>query len=186
MVKKLVTIDVNDKELTVSKNPAKAKEVKISETTEMEKLGFVEINNTQAAKKSKSSVVKGFEKNVCEGSKRGVKAQTSLVEDYFDFSFRKNEKAKETAEEVVEKKVVKTATKKTTAKTTKAVAEKKTTAKKSVKKEEMTAININDSLKLNQNVIVENTVNFDNEVNNIIRVARIGSLFDCDKRIIEA
>ena len=178
MAKKLVTIDVNDKELTVSAKPVKAREVKKTEATEMEKLGFVEINSAKTAKTSKAIVVKGYEKNISEGTKRGVKAQTSLVEDYFDFSFRKNEKAKE---EITEKKAVKTTTKKATTKTSKA-----TTTKKSTKKDTASVIKIDENLKLEQNSNVENTVNFDSEAYNIIRVARIGSLFDCDKRIIEA
>ena len=33
---------------------------------------------------------------------------------------------------------------------------------------------------------VEETVNFDNEANRIIMVARLGSLFGCDKKMINA
>ena len=176
MAKKLVTIDVNDKELTVTSKLVDAKTTKTVEKTEMEKLGFVEINNTANGKKAKATVAKGFEKNLCEGARKNVKAQTSMVEDYFDFSFRKNEKAKDVKEEVVEKTTSKTTARKTTTKTS------AKTSKKSVED----VVKIDEDIKLEQNVNVVNTVNFDNEVNQIIRVARIGSLFDCDKRTIQA
>ena len=175
MVKKLVTIDVNDKELKVSAKPIEAKIVKEAEKTEMEKFGFVEINNGACAKKTEASkTVKGFEKNVSEGVKRTIKAQTSVVEDYFDFSFKVNQKKEEAVEA---KKTVKksTATKTTKAKTTKVesrVADSKT-------------LKVDEKLKQEQNEHLD-AVKFDSDANYVIRVARIGSLFDCDKWVIQA
>lgn len=183
MVKKLVTIDVNDKELTVSAKAVDKKTAKIAESTEMEKLGFVEINKTASVSKAKN-VAKGFEKNLGEATKRNIKAQTSQVEDYFDFSFRKNEKINDVKEEVVEKKETKTTTRKTATKTTTAKKSEKVTKK--VEKNAEVVVKIDENLKLEQTTNVANTVNFDNEVKQIIRVARIGSLFDCDKRAIQA
>ena len=147
MVKKLVTIDVQDKELkkttkTTKSRAVSAKKATAIEKKEVETFGIVEINNASAVKKVKSKTEKGFEKNVCATEKKSVKAQTSKVDDYFDFSFRVSETA------VVEEK---------------------------------------PALKIENNAqVVSDVVKFDNEANQIIRVARIGSLFDCDKRMINA
>lgn len=179
MVKKLVTIDVNDKQLKVSAKPVEAKSVKEVEKTEMEKLGFVEINSSVAAKKSASSKSeKGFEKNVSEGVKRTIKAQTSVVEDYFDFAFKVNSKSEEKVEA---KKTVKKAS--ATAKTAK--ANSKTTTAKTAKTVKTEKIKIDENLKKEQNEHIE-SVKFDSDAYQIIRVARIGSLFDCDKWAIQA
>lgn len=178
MVKKLVTIDVNDENLTISAKSVNAKTAKVKEETEMEKLGFVEINSA-SAKKAKSASAKGYEKNVSESVKRGVKAKTSMVEDYFDFSFRVNEKAKETVEEKNSAKTAK-------AKTAKSAAKTSTKTSKSTAKAKSTTLKIDDNLKKEQDSNLSSSVSFDNEANQIIRVARIGSLFDCDKRIIQA
>lgn len=177
MVKKLVTIDVNDKELKVSAKPVEAKTVKEVEKTEMEKLGFVEINSSEGAKKATKASSKGFEKNVSETVKRTVKAKTSMVEDYFDFSFRANQKQVEKKEEKVEEK--KTAKKSTsTAKSVKA----KTSTTKTVKVE---VVKAETELNQEQNEQIQ-SVKFDNDAYQIIRVARIGYLFDCDKWAIQA
>lgn len=149
MVKKLVTIDVQDKELkkttktTKATKAASAKKATVAEKKEVENFGIVEINNASAAKKIKSKTEKGFEKNVSTVAKKSVKAQTSKVDDYFDFSFRIDEKKVDASVE--------------TEKSANTHAE-----------------------------AVSEVVKFDNEANQIIRVARIGSLFDCDKRMINA
>lgn len=184
MAKKLVTIDVNDENLKVSAKPVKAKEAKVVESTEMEKLGFVEINNAGVSKKTAKVAAKGFEKNLTESAKKAVKTQTSVVEDYFDFSFKRNEKALAEKEEVVAKKTVekKTVSKAKTTKTTAAKSAK--TAKET--KVDACEVKIDENLKQAQTENVSKSVAFDNEVCQIIRVARIGSLFDCDKRAIQA
>ncbi len=140
MAKKLVTIDVEDKELKKTKKSTVSKKAKTAEKKEVENFGIVEINNASSAKKVKNTAEKGFEKNVSETVKRSVKAKTSKVDDYFDFDFRAN------------------------------VAEKK----------EETPV-----LKMSEEVVAE-SVSIDNEASRIIMVARLGSLFGCDKKMINA
>ena len=182
MAKKLVTIDVNDENLKVSAKPVEAKKAKLVESTEMEKLGFVEINNAAVSKKVAKVMAKGFEKNLTESTKKTVKSQTSAVEDYFDFSFKTNTNASETKEGLVEKKTI---AKKTAAKTTKKSTEK-SSATKSKKETSKAETKIDEQLKQAQTSNVSDSIVFDNEVCQILRVARIGSLFDCDKRAIQA
>jgi hypothetical protein len=144
MVKKLVTIDVEDKDLKKTKKSTVSKKAKTVEKKEVENFGIVEINNASSAKKVKNTTEKGFEKNVSETVKRTVKAKTSQVDDYFDFDFRAN------------------------------VSEKK---------EESSVLKMSEEVKVEA---VEEAVNFDNEANRIIMVARLGSLFGCDKKMINA
>ncbi len=145
MVKKLVTIDVEDKELKKTKKSVATKKTKTAEKKEVENFGIVEINNAGAVKKVKNTAEKGFEKNVSETVKRTVKAKTSKVDDYFDFDFRAN------------------------------VSEKK--SETPVLKMEEVA----------ETVEVSNNVsNIDSEASRIIMVARLGSLFGCDKKMINA
>ena len=140
MAKKLVTIDVEDKDLKKTKKSTVSKKAKTAEMKEVENFGIVEINNASSAKKVKNTAEKGFEKNVSETVKRSVKAKTSKVDDYFDFDFRAN------------------------------VAEKKEEA---------------PVLKMSEEVVAE-SVSIDNEASRIIMVARLGSLFGCDKKMINA
>lgn len=144
MVKKLVTIDVEDKELKKTKKSTVSKKAKTVEKKEVENFGIVEINNASSVKKVKNTTEKGFEKNVSETVKRTVKAKTSKVDDYFDFDFRAN------------------------------ISEKK---------EETSALKMSEEVKAET---VEEVVNFDSEANRIIMVARLGSLFGCDKKMINA
>ena len=144
MVKKLVTIDVEDKELKKTKKSTVSKKAKTAEKKEVENFGIVEINNASSVRKVKNTTEKGFEKNVSETVKRTVKAKTSKVDDYFDFDFRAN------------------------------ISEKK---------EETSALKMSEEVKAET---VEEVVNFDNEANRIIMVARLGSLFGCDKKMINA
>lgn len=144
MVKKLITIDVEDKELKKTTKAVAAKKAKAVEKKEVENFGIVEINNASAVKKVKNKTEKGFEKNVNTTVKKTVKAKTSKVDDYFDFSFRVNT-TETPANEVKETPV----------------------------------------LKLEEETVSE-VVAFDNEANRIIMVARLGSLFDCDARMINA
>lgn len=143
MVKKLVTIDVEDKELKKTAKSVSAKKTKTVEKKEVENFGIVEINNASSVKKVSKKTEKGFEKNVSTAAKRTVKAKTSKVDDYFDFSFRVN--STETAES------------------------------------EAPALKMEEAAK----EVVDETV-FDNEASRIIMVARLGSLFGCDARMINA
>ena len=165
MAKKVYTIDVASKNLKVSTKPSESKAVKVKEENkEVEKFGIVEINNASATKKS-------------------VKAETAKVEDYFDFSFRSNQLVKnmaEKSEKTAENKTVKNTVQKKT-------AEKKAEVKVEKKPETKAAsLKISDELKNKQTENVSNSVKFDNDANQIVRVARIGSLFDCEKRMMNA
>lgn len=164
MAKKLVTINVEDKELVTPKRVAKTK-TEVQEKKEIENFGIVEINNASSAKKVKKNVERGFEKNVSGEAKKTVKSKTSQVEDYFDFSFRKNEQAK--VEDVKDVKVTK----------------KASSSANSVKKVEKSEVVENVSKQVEE---IKEQVCFDSEANQIIRVARIGSLFDCDIRMMNA
>ncbi len=147
MVKKLYTIDVEDKKLKTTTKTAAAKKTSSVEKKEVENFGIVEINNASAKKKVKNTAEKGFEKNVSTSQKRTVKSKTSKVDDYFDFSFRKEE------------------------------------TKVQTKKEETPVLKMNETKKAE---VVAESIKFDSEADQIVRVARLGSLFDCDKRMINA
>ena len=182
MAKKVYTIDVASKNLKVSAKPSESKSVKTQEKKEVENFGIVEINNASATKKIKNNVEKGFEKNLSGTAKKSVKAETAKVEDYFDFSFRTNQSAKkvsETKEEKVETKT-KSAVKKSESKV----------EKTSVQKVDDTQVAVSvkniDDIKSSQSENVSKSVKFDNDANQIVRVARIGSLFDCEKRMMNA
>ena len=138
MVKKLVTINVEDKELKSTTKSVVSKKSSVVEKKDVENFGVVEINNSSAVKKVKGKAEKGFEKNVSSSEKKSVKAQTSKVDDYFDFSFRKDE------------------------------------------------IKVKQEVKIEEKEIISEVVQFDSEVDRIIMVARLGSLFDCDKKMINA
>lgn len=157
MAKKLVTIDVEDKNLKASAGSVKAKTAKAAEKKEIENFGIVEINNASSAKKVKANTEKGFEKIVSGESKKSVKAKTSQVDDYFDFSFK-----------------------------TKAAKTAKVEEKKEEKVQETAVLKVSEEVKTAQCDNVASSVCFDNEANNVIRVARIGSLFGCDVRMINA
>lgn len=166
MAKKLVTIDIESKNLKVSEKPSESKSAKVEEKKEVENFGIVEINNASATKKLKNKQDKGFEKNVSGSAKKSVKAETAKVEDYFDFSFRTNQSAK-TASSKESKVDVKADKKVETVQTT-------------------PVLKINEEMKNSQTENVSNSVKFDSEANQIVRVARIGSLFDCEKRMMNA
>lgn len=189
MTKNLVTIDIQDKNLKSSAKTVTSKKVKPEEKKEIETFGIVEINNSSSAKKVKSNVERGFEKNVSGESKKTVKSKVSQVEDYFDFSFRKDVVEKNAnLSEKNEKTTTKTAKSATKAKTTtaKTTARKTTAKKQDAVKEEVSALKIDNEIETEKVKNTYETVDFDSEANQIIRVARIGSLFDCDIRMMNA
>lgn len=165
MAKKVVTIDIEKKDLEASSKPSEAKvakSAKVEEKKEVENFGIVEINNASATKKLKNKTEKGFEKNVSGSAKKSVKSQTSKVDDYFDFSFRTQEK-------------------------TKTLESKKTEAKVETKTEApVVSLKLTEEVKKSQAENVSNSVKFDSEATQIVRVARMGSLFDCEKRMMNA
>lgn len=170
MAKKVVTIDIEKKDLEASSKPSEAKvakSAKVEEKKEVENFGIVEINNASATKKIKNKTEKGFEKNVSGSEKKSVKSHTSKVEDYFDFSFRTQEKAKAIDSKKAETKVE--------------------NAKVEAKAETpVVSLKLTDDVKKSQAENVSNSVKFDSEATQIVRVARMGSLFDCDKRMMNA
>ena len=189
MVRKFITIEVDEKKLIDDKKTAgtKAKETKISLSKSQEEVGsygIVEINNAGASKKLKNNQDAGYEKNVTAACKKLVKSQVSHVEDYFDFCFRPDEKQVVRVEE--EK-----AVKKTVAACKKAVAKKETAKKVSAKKSQTTTKSkaVAKSVDFEQKVQEERIISFaeacerqefDEQANKIVWVARMGALFDCD------
>ena len=173
MAKKVYTIDVNNDELRVSAKPVADKSVKIDKK-EVENFGIVEINNASSTKKIKTKDDKGFEKNVISATKKSVKAQTSKVDDYFDFSFKKDNAAK-TVESVAEKTVV-----------AKKQPEKKTEKPTAKETKDVVKTIISNKVDFGMKKVEEdvNSVKFDSDAYQIVRVARIGSLFDCEKYMI--
>lgn len=142
MAKKVYTIDVEDKKVEETTKKRRARTVKSKVEKEVESLGVAEINNTSATKRVKNNTEKGFEKNVVASKKKAVKQKVNEVEDYFDFSFRKNEEQTEACES----------------------ADETINIAKEVCKQEC----------------------LDAEAYVIMNLARMGSLFDCDKRAINA
>lgn len=171
MTKKLVTINVEDKDLVASKKVSE-KKVETVKKAEIENFGIVEINNASSAKKVKSVKERGFEKNISGEEKKSVKSKTSQVEDYFDFSFRKNEQSKTKSSEKAETKNEKKSTKSS-------AVTSNSTAKKSEK-----SANLDKNSEKNNKI--QQQVCFDSDANHVIRVARIGSLFDCDIKMMNA
>lgn len=156
MAKKLVTINI-DKNLSVSTKSVEA-QIQKQEKKEIENFGIVEINNASATKKIKANTERGFEKNISGETKKSVKTKTSQVEDYFDFSFRTNRQSKSTE-----------------------------SAQKTAKKSSSSTKLAESGVKKPENVKeVQQQIVFDSDANQIVRVARIGSLFDCDIRMMNA
>ena len=194
MVRKFITIEVDEKKLIDDKKTAgtKAKETKISLSKSQEEVGsygIVEINNAGASKKLKNNQDAGYEKNVTTACKKLVKSQVSHVEDYFDFCFRPDEKQVVRVEE--EKAVKKTVAEKKVAASKKAVEKKETAKKVSAKKSQTTTKSkaVAKSVDFEQKVQEERIISFaeacerqefDEQANKIVWVARMGALFDCD------
>lgn len=143
MAKKVYTIDVEDKKVEETAKKKRTRTVKSKVEKEIEKLGVTEINNTSATKRVKNNTEKGFEKNVVASEKKAVKQKVNEVEDYFDFSFRKNDNTSANLCEVKEEKI-----------------------------------------NLVKEVCKQECCDADAYV--IMNLARMGSLFGCDKRVINA
>lgn len=184
MAKKVFTIQVDDKKLNDSVKSKKIKTTKTIAEKEVESFGIVEINNASAKSKVKNTKDAGYEKNVTDCQKKTVKSQLSHVDDYFDFSFRP------VAEEKKEAKTKKVTTKK--AVTSKVKAETKATKKVATKKAKTVettvfkAESLEQNLERQSNIVAEacERISFDDEAERIICVARLGALFDCDKRML--
>ena len=179
MANKVYTIQVKDENLKASVKSKSVKTKKTASEKEVETFGIVEINNASSKGKMKNSADAGFEKNVTSCAKKAIKAQVSKVDDYFDFSFRPEEK------------VAKVATKKATVEKKSTVAKKTTKAKNTVEKQSAkTSILKIDDEKIERSyaVVAEacERLTSDDDAARIISVARMGLLFDCDKCAINS
>lgn len=88
MARKLFTVDVEDENLTNSASSKTTTLVKSSAEKEVENYGIVKINNNSSKNRVKNTKDLGFEKNTSGAQKKSVKTTVSVVDDYFDFSFR--------------------------------------------------------------------------------------------------
>lgn len=163
MNKRVKTFDVEDKKLVEG---AKSKTSKVKESAsqaEVEKFGIVEINNGSAKAKGTKKADAGFEKNTSSCSKKPVKSNLHVVDDYFDFDLRANSK-KSSALKMKSEDVE--------------VIKEKSSAVSQIKEksnEERYSATIAEAA---------DRVAFDDAATYNITVARIGSLFDCEKRMI--
>ena len=208
MAKKIYTLEIDEKNLGTS---AKAvAEKKSAVQTEVESFGIVEINNAGASKKIKNKNDKGFEKVVNGTSRKTVKSEISQVEDYFDFSFRPRVKVEEKVIDEVDEDVyefikevlgfagqdvgsieditksyveaAEVAPKAVKTKTTK----KTTKSNKKADSKTATILKVEaDHIEEIRNCQVQAEVSaYDDDARYNIDIARIGSLFDCEKTML--
>lgn len=193
MAKKVYTLSLDEKNLqsSVSHKSAVDKK-KTCAQKEVEEFGIVEINNAGASKKVKNNKEVGYEKVVSCASKKQVKENIHQVDDYFDFSFRPEKQVVKESKKEEAKVITKPAKK----------VEAKATAKKSTKPAlKETEVIIDNSKKtvsapsINPKHIAEvktykmeetspeRTI-YDDAACYNISVARMGALFDCEKRML--
>lgn len=159
MGKRLLTLNVEDKNLiksTASKNVESKKSLSEKET---EKFGIVEINNKQAKSKLKNTKDLGFELNTTSQKQRNVKASVSKVDDYFDFEFKKPSKKVAQKSNNVE------------------VLNEKSDSETTVIRAD-----VDQNRCLNVTAEVSERV-IDASAEKIISIARMGALFDCEIRM---
>lgn len=161
MVRKLITVDLKDENITSSASTKKVNRAN-STQTQVEELGVIEINNKSSRKKLKNDKELGFEKNTMNSSKKSVKSKLQKVEDYFDFDLRQG--CTKLAEEVSKEPV----------KCDNADVRISENAASSVK---YTLSETNLDVAMNAEAC--NCFEIDDEAKRIISVARMGSLFDC-------
>ena len=203
MNKKVYELKIDEKSVKSSAASKKVKAKKEPVKSEVETLGFVEINN-KAGKVEAHGV--GYEKVATNETKKAVKSELNHIEDYFDFSFRpetvvevkaepkaKATKAKKATTKACSVKAEKTTTKACKAKTEKATDKKTTTkaaTKKACKKAEVVVEKVEavpcEVLKMQasedgrQSEVVAKACNcfaYDEEANNVVAIARMGYLF---------
>jgi hypothetical protein len=165
MGNRVVTLDVEDNNLTASNGSKKIVSKKSLLEKETEQFGIVEINNAQAKSKIKKASDKGYEENKTSSQRKGVKANLSKVDDYFDFNFRPNKKV-ETKNESAKKVCVK--------ETPTEVIKEKTVAETVILRADA---HENRGLNIAAEV-AERTL--DDEAMRVVSVARMGSLFGCE------
>ena len=167
MTKKIYTLQVDEKDLSATQKKSTSAKIALKNQSEVEGFGIVEINNASSVKKIKNKNERGFEKNVINTTKKSVAQKLKYVGDYSNFNFRSGENMKDVS------------------------SAKKITKKEEVVSENKSAIVINIAEK--ENLFEDRKSNeakavsdrFDEEVAKIVCVARMGSLFDCEKRMIQ-
>ena len=168
MAKKLFTLGVDEKNLKSSKNVESTAREILKKKNEVEEFGIAQINNSSSVKKVTSKVDRGFEKNVVETKRHAVKSTVSKVDDYFDFSFKTDTKKKS---DKIENKLV-----------SEQADVEKTNAAKVYKTQ-----TIDSEFESRKANIAKEACerSLDDEAYAIMYVARMGSLFDCEKRMIQ-
>ena len=210
------TLEIDEKNLETSVKAKTVEQKKSVAAAEVESYGIAQINNASASKKIKNNAEKGFEKVVSGKTKKAVKSEVSRVDNYFDFSFRKQpevfERAAESlklmdlideilnnfesgAFEIVPETIIKTIEEDSAkaVKTAKKVCAKKVSAKKSAAKKEVKADSKTSTILKVESEHIEEIRNcqvqaavcaYDDDAIYNIDMARIGSLFDCEKTML--
>ena len=193
MAKKVYTLSLDEKNLQSSASHKSAvTEKKTCAQKEVEEFGIVEINNAGASKKVKNNKEAGYEKVVSSANKKQVKENIHKVDDYFDFSFRPEKKVVQEPQKEEAKTASKPAKKtavKTTAKKVAKPAQKETEVIVDSSKKTVSAPSIDPKhLAEVKTYKIEETAPeravYDDAACYNISVARMGALFDCDKRML--
>ena len=210
MAKKVYTLKVDEKNLETSVKAKAVEQKKTAAESAVEAYGIAQINNASASKKLKNSKDKGFEKVVSGSAKKSIKTELSQVDDYFDFSFKKTAKesvdsaddilelvreifgtlVEESTQEAKVEEVKAQAEKKVakTVKATKKAPAKKVATKKSVKEDNKTStilkVDVENIEEIRNCQVQAEVCAYDDDAIYNIDIARIGSLFDCEKTML--
>lgn len=210
MAKKVYTLKVDEKNLETSVKAKAVEQKKTAAESAVEAYGIAQINNASASKKLKNNKDKGFEKVVSGSAKKSVKTELSQVDDYFDFSFKKTAKepvdsaddilelvreifgtlVEESTQEAKVEEVKAQAEKKVakTVKATKKAPAKKVATKKSVKEDNKTStilkVDVENIEEIRNCQVQAEVCAYDDDAIYNIDIARIGSLFDCEKTML--
>lgn len=216
MAKKVYTLKVDEKNLETSVKAKAVSEKKTIAKSEVENYGIAQINNAGASKKIKNNTDKGFEKVVSGKAKKAVKSEVSKVDDYFDFSFKKQTEVVDETEDTLELlklineilgnfeedsaaivpetiEVAKKESKTKAVKAAKKACTKKAPAKKAAAKKDVKASSKTSTILKVDSEHIEEIRNcqvqaevcaYDDDAIYNIDIARIGSLFDCEKTML--
>lgn len=182
MAKKIYTLTLDEKNLQTSVSKKSEETKKPYAQKEVEEFGIVEINNGQATKKIKNKNDVGYEKVLSNTNKKQVKNNIHQVDDYFDFSFRpETKKVAESKSEKSETVAVKT-TKKEPVKSSVKSETEVVNLKASIAVPSIDPKHIEDA-KTYKTEETERT-SYDEAASYNVSVARMGALFDCEKRML--
>lgn len=202
MAQKVFTLNINEN-LATQKTASTKSTRKVDKNASLEEFGVAEINNSSAKKRVSTKQELGYSKNVSNTTKKSIKPKVQEVDDYFDFCFKPTKtrasskdfeekavqavKAAESADKKVDNIMVKPEVKTDNCVKKTASASKKTSqkAKEKTVKPECKAITKKQLTKEVKKItpIIETfeMEETDDEVLNVLRVARLGSLFDYEK-----